>query len=182
MGLPLLSCPGAAPPLRTTPGSQLGVCVHMLGVFVAVLADHCVDDIFFVEGLLTGLSAFTSWHRSATNCGWDIQDRKSPPPCQKLRTLGTQTDMSAFPAGDVLLLPAPDRVRHIFDDLQEIMRSRRPTPAFAGKLFGRMTFASSQYFIMLRVFPDDNTSSDVDGILILRLLAGFGFGIVCLVS
>ena len=122
-------------------------CVHAIGRALAVLADHCVDDILFAERLASGESAFTSWRRFAVCFGWDIPDKKSPPPSQRFRTLGAMTNLSAFPKGPMLLEPADERVVKILDDLQIILHNRRLTPAFAGRLFGKMMFASSQYFM-----------------------------------
>ena len=100
-------------------------CVYASGMSFGVLVDHCVDDILFVEQLLTGMSAFTSWRRFAVCCGWDIQDKKSPPPSQRFRTLGAITNLSAFPTGPILLEPAADRVAKILDELQDIFRNQR---------------------------------------------------------
>ena len=116
-----------------------------------------MGDILFSERLVAGFSALTSWRRYAANCGWDIPDRKSRPPSQKFRTLGDQTELSAFPRGSILLRPVADRVMHMLDDLREILRNGSLTPAFVGKLFVRMVFTSSQYSMkdgrcMLRAF------------------------------
>ena len=132
-------------------------CVYALGMAFGLLADHCVDDILFVEQMRTGMSAFTSWRRFAVCCGWDIPDKKSPPPSQRFRTLGAITNLAGFPSGPILLEPAADRVAKILEELQDIFRNQRLTPALAGKLFGKMMFASSQYFMkygrcMLRAF------------------------------
>ena len=72
-------------------------CVHALGMAFGVLADHCVDDILFIEALKSALSAFSCWRSFADMCGWNIPDKKSPPPSQVFRTLGALSDLSDFP-------------------------------------------------------------------------------------
>ena len=132
-------------------------CVFVLCSAFGLLSDHCVDDILFVELFSSCFSGFRAWRDFACDCGWDIPDKKSPPPASKFRTLGADTDLARFPEGEILLRPAADRVSRVLADLRSIHENRHLTPAFAGRLFGRMMFASSQYFMkfgrcMLRPF------------------------------
>ena len=79
-------------------------------------------------------------------CGWDVPDKKSPPPSQLFRALGAMLDFTLYPGGPIRILPAQDRVDDLYNVLETILREERLTPGSAGKLYGRMMHLSSQYF------------------------------------
>ena len=119
--------------------------------------EQCVDDLLSVERATTMRSGYEAWRLFATLCGWDVPDAKSPPPKDFLRTLGAMTDLREFPLGPISLRSAEDRVQSTLADLRGILETRRLPPAFAGKLYGRMQWASATCFgrfgrAMLRAF------------------------------
>ena len=107
---------------------------------------QCVDDLLFAERATTAMSAFVSWRWFAEAHGWDVPDEKSPPPKDVLRTLGATTDISEFPDKPMKIRAVQDRVDKATADLEEILSSKRLMPAQAGKLYGRLQFASSCYY------------------------------------
>ena len=119
--------------------------------------EQCVDDLLSVERSTTMLSGYHSWRSFAAVCGWDVPDEKSPPPQRYLRTLGAMTDLRLFPTGPIRLESAIERVKTTLEDLRGNLESRRLSPGFAGKLYGRMQWASATCFgrfgrAMLRAF------------------------------
>ena len=132
-------------------------CTWMVSILFLLPMEQCVDDLLSVERATTMLSGFHCWRSFAVACGWDVPDEKSPPPQRFLRTLGAMTDLRLFPDGPIKLLSAIERVEATISDLENILRERRLTPGFAGKLYGRMQWASSTIFgrfgrAMLRSF------------------------------
>ena len=121
-------------------------CAWSVAVLFLLPMEQCVDDLLSVERETTMMSGFHCWRSFARACGWDVPDEKSPPPQRYLRTLGAMTDLSLFPYGPIKLESASERIESTVMDLQEILRSRRLTPGFAGKLYGRMQWASSTIF------------------------------------
>ena len=108
--------------------------------------EQCVDDLLSVERASTMLSGYYSWRSFAALCGWDVPDEKSPPPQQFFRTLGAMTDLRAFPNGPITLSSAKERVEATVKELQAILLSQRLPPAVAGKIYGRMQWASATCF------------------------------------
>ena len=132
-------------------------CTWSVAVLFLLPMEQCVDDLLSVERLTTMLSGYHCWRAFASVCGWDVPDEKSPPPQRFLRTLGAMTDLRSFPNGPIRLESALERVEKTLSDLQEILKSGRLSPGFAGKLYGRMQWASATCFgrfgrAMLRSF------------------------------
>ena len=121
--------------------------------------------LLFAERATTMPSAFSSWRGYAALCGWDVPDEKSPPPKDVFRTIGAMTDVSRYPGGPVVLRAIADRVERTNDDLTGILRDGRLQSGFAGKLYGRLQWASSCYFgrlgrAMLRPFSRRQHETD----------------------
>ena len=119
--------------------------------------EQFVDDLLSVERLATMFSGYQSWRTFAAICGWDIPDEKSPEPQQFLRTLGAMTDFRRFPIDPIVLSSTEERIKSTLNDLDSVLVTRRLTPAFARKLYGRMQWASATCFgrfgrAMLRAF------------------------------
>ena len=132
-------------------------CTWSVAVLFLLPMEQCVDDLLSVERCTTMLSGYHAWRSFAAVCGWDVPDEKSPPPQRYLRTLGAMTDLLDFPHGPIKLESAIERVQTTLSDLQGILNDRRLTPGFAGKLYGRMQWASATCFgrfgrAMLRAF------------------------------
>ena len=132
-------------------------CTWSVAVLFLLPMEQCVDDLLSVERASTMLSGFHCWRAFAQACGWEVHDEKSPPPQRYLRTLGAMTDLRMFPFGPMKLESAVERVESTISDLENILSSRRLTPGFSGKLYGRMQWASSTIFgrfgrAMLRAF------------------------------
>ena len=121
-------------------------CCTVLSAIFAILTDHCVDDLLCAERAETAMSAFLGWRNLARMCGWDVPDVKSPPPTTSFRALGAITDLTDFPGGPIRLRAAPDRIDAISNDLKAILASGFLRPAFAGKMFGKMSFMASQFY------------------------------------
>ena len=121
------------------------VCT-VLSCLLAIPADHCVDDILSLERAISAYSGYSAWRAFARVCGWDVPDEKSPPPAACFRTLGAITDLTDFPGGVLRLRVSPERVEAISSDLKGILLSGFLKPAFAGKLFGKMSFMASQFY------------------------------------
>ena len=85
-------------------------CCRVLASLFAIAAIHCVDDVIVIEAKDFVLSGFTCWRSLASLCGWDVPDKKSPPPAQLFRALGAMIDFSSFPSGPIRILPASDRI------------------------------------------------------------------------
>ena len=67
------------------------------------------------------------------------------------------TDLRLFPKGAIKLASSVERVQSTVDDLRRVLETGRLQPAFAGKLYGRMQWASATCFgrfgrAMLRAF------------------------------
>ena len=132
-------------------------CTWAVSVLFLLPMEQCVDDLLSVERLTTMFSGYRSWRVFAAICGWDIPDEKSPEPQQFLRTLGAMTDFRRFPLDPIVLSSTEERIKSTLNDLDSILVTRRLTPAFAGKLYGRMQWASAACFgrfgkAMLRAF------------------------------
>ena len=132
-------------------------CTWAVAVLFLLPMEQCVDDLLSVERLTTMLSGFHCWRSFAVACGWDVPDEKSPPPQRYLRTLGAMTDLRKFPNGPICLESVSERVERTMSDLRGILSANRLTPGFAGKLYGRMQWASATCFgrfgrAMLRAF------------------------------
>ena len=121
-------------------------CCFMVAACFGLLADHCVDDLLAAERSAMAASGFMAWRALATLCGFDVPDSKSPPPSDFLRTLGADTDLTQFPDGPMVIRPATDRVEALQATLSEMLDRRLLSPGEAGKLFGKLGFASSQFF------------------------------------
>ena len=132
-------------------------CTWLVAILFLLPMEQCVDDLLSVERATTMSSGFHCWRAFPSACGWNVPDEKSPPPQRILRTLGAMTDFRVFPGGPIKLSSAIERVELTVADLEEILRKRRLTPGFAGKLYGSMQWASSIIFgrsgrAMLRAF------------------------------
>ena len=132
-------------------------CTWAVSVLFLLPMEQCVDDLLSVERKVTMQSGYRVWRAFAEACGWDVPDSKSPPPQQFLRTLGAMTDLRNYPGAPITLSSAVDRVVSTVQDLEGVLSSRRLQPAFAGKLYGRMQWASAMTFgrfgrAMLRAF------------------------------
>ena len=130
---------------------------HTMAVLGALPMSHCVDDMLVADRASTIHSGFRLWRGLARLAGWDIPDRKSPPPASSGRVLGVRSNLAATPAGCPVIEVAPDRVDQLLGMLDEIISSNRLSPGLAGKVWGRLQFASTQAYgrvgrAMLRAF------------------------------
>ena len=121
-------------------------CTWLVSVLFLLPMEQCVDDLLSVERAKTMLSGYHCWRSFALACGWDVPDEKGPSPQRFLRTLGAMTDLRRFPDGPITLESTAERVESTIADLEGMLRSRRLTLGFAGKLYGRMQWASSTIF------------------------------------
>ena len=121
-------------------------CCRVLAALFAIPAIHCVDDVIVIELLKRIGSGYKCWRSLAEMCGWDVPDKKSPPPSQFFRALGAMIDFRAYPGGPIRICPAEDRIEDLYAVLEAILWNRRLSPGSAGKLYGKLMFLSSQYF------------------------------------
>ena len=121
-------------------------CVRVAGLLLAIVCDHCVDDIIYIEAMRTVMSAYWCWRTFADDCGWDVPDAKSPIPSQYFTALGAELDLTGFPVSPMMLRPAKGRAAKILSTLTTALATKKLEPALGGQLFGRMMFQSSQYF------------------------------------
>ena len=118
----------------------------MVAVVGGLPVSHCVDDMLSVERARTSSAGFRLWRSLAALSGWDIPDRKSPPPTTSSRILGVQSDLSPAPASPPVVRVARDRAELLREDLLGVLRRGRLGPGLAGKLYGRLQFATTQTF------------------------------------
>ena len=88
----------------------------------------------------TVFSAFALSRLFADPCGWDVPDSKGPPPTKCFRALGAMLEFSGFPRSPMLIKRAVGRVEALTLQLRDVLESQRLTPAFAGKIFGKIGF------------------------------------------
>ena len=93
----------------------------------------------------------SSWRVLAACCGWDVPDKKSPPPAAQLRVLGAWADLSPLPGGPATLAITKERVTQIRKELKGVRRAGRLLPAHAGRIYGKLGFSCSQ---LLQVYDN----------------------------
>ena len=130
---------------------------HLVASLGAVPMSHCVDDMLCTDRKTTILSGFRLWRGLARLAGWDVPDRKSPPPSPCSRVLGVMSDLSPTPHAPPLVRVTPDRVELLVAALSKVIENGHLTSGLAGKLWGRLQFASTQAYgrigkAMLRAF------------------------------
>ena len=121
-------------------------CCHSMACLGSLGASHCVDDILVADRASTIFSGFHLWRRFADLAGWDVPDKKSPPPAVAGRILGAWCDLSQTPQAAPTLSITPDRAELLGQMLKEVMRKDVLMPSLAGKLWGKLNFACTQLF------------------------------------
>ena len=116
---------------------------HMLAAMGGVAASHCVDDVLAADRTSTIVSGFLLWRHLAALAGWDVPDRKSPPPTNRGRILGAESDLTGTPSHPPVLRIAEDRAHQLSAMLQNVLDRDALCPGRAGKIFGRLGFATT---------------------------------------
>jgi len=107
---------------------------------------HCVDDMICIEREATATTGNRSWRHLAHSAGWDIPDRKSPPPAQVFTALGAEVDLSPLPAASALIRITAERARALRNELKAIEKGGVLTPGHAASMMGRLGFAATQLY------------------------------------
>ena len=113
----------------------------MLAVCGGLPASHCVGDVLVADRASTIFSGYRLWRKLAFLAGWDVPDRKSPPPSSSSRILGMHSDLSKTPKEPAVVRIAEDRADQILKVFQEVLRRGSLSPSLAGKIWGRLGFA-----------------------------------------
>ena len=130
---------------------------HLMASLCGMPLSHCVDDMLAVDRRSTISAGFLVWRGLARLAGWDVPDRKSPPPSACGRVLGVTSDLSPTPLAPPLIRVTHDRIEVLMAALAKVRQEGRLAPGLAGKLWGRLQFASTQAYgrtgrAMLRAF------------------------------
>ena len=107
---------------------------------------HCVDDMLVAERASSIASGHRLWRGSAALAGWDVPDQKSPPPSRSSQILGVLSDLSHTPDQTPVVRVTAARVERLSAQLREVLRCGRLGSGLAGKLWGRLQFASTQAY------------------------------------
>ena len=121
-------------------------CCRVLAYLFAAPFVHCVDDMLCIEPDSRAYSAFQSWRELARLCGWDIPDRKSPPPSPSFVALGGLIDLAPLPDADALIKITQLRAKNLRNELKEIAKTKVLAPGAAARLVGRLGFACTLLF------------------------------------
>ena len=117
-----------------------------MACLAALPMTHCVDDMLVVERASSLGSGYALWRALARLAGWDVPDRKSPPPTSCSRVLGVQSDLSPTPHATPIIRVTEDRVEQLTQAIRQVLTDERLTPGLAGKLWGRLQFATTQAY------------------------------------
>ena len=121
-------------------------CIYALAFFFSAAYIHCVDDMLSIEREETAYSGYWGWRHFAAFCGWDIPDKKSPPPLPTLRVLGAWCKLSPLPRSPAVLEILPERAQQLRAEVLQVLRDGRLLPGYAARLVGKLGFASTQLF------------------------------------
>ena len=119
---------------------------HMLAICGGLPASHCVDDVLVADRKSTINSGYQLWRHLADLAGWDVPDRKSPLPSAISRVLGVCSDLSPTPSSPPLIRLETDRCDQLTASLTEVAAKKTLSPSLAGKLYGRLSFATCQAY------------------------------------
>ena len=84
-------------------------CTWLVSILFLLPMEQCVDDMSSVERASAMLSGFHRWRSFASACGWDVPDKKSPPPQRFILNLCAITDLRLFPDGPIELMRAVEK-------------------------------------------------------------------------
>ena len=87
-----------------------------------------------IERAATSAGAYTAWRRLAQLCGWDVPDRKSPPPSACFTAVGVLIDLSPLPASPALVRITPERCKNLCNELKSIHSQGLLQPGQAGRV------------------------------------------------
>ena len=121
-------------------------CCHVMGSLGAMGMSHCVDDMLVAERAATICSGYSLWRSVVALAGWDVPDKKSPPPTCSAQILGVLSDLSQTPHNPPQIRVTEARVRRLQAQLNEVLQKEKLGSGLAGKLWGRLQFASTQAY------------------------------------
>ena len=104
---------------------------------------HYVDDYAAVEDSTAATSSFETFTQMSSALGLRTKPKKACPPSTKQTLLGVNFDIQ--PTG-LLVLPCPDRVLRIQQQVQQIIDADKLNPTEAQKLAGRLVFLQTTVF------------------------------------
>ena len=117
-------------------------CADLCAVLAAIPFVQCVDDMLCAEPLASIHSGYTFWRRFADLCGWDVPDKKSPPPTQLQRVLGASSDLTFTPISPPWLWMCDDRREKLSGILRSVL-CHGLAAALAGQVWGQLSFAQT---------------------------------------
>ena len=103
---------------------------------------QCVDDMLYAEHLASIQSGYTFWRRFADLYGWDVPDKKSPPPTELQRVLGACSDRTFTSISPPWLWMSDVRREKLFGILQSVL-CHGLAAALAGQVWGQLSFAQT---------------------------------------
>ena len=108
---------------------------HVMASLGAMGMGHCVDDMLVAERASTICSGYSLWRGAVALAGWDVPDKKSPPPTSSSQILPHNTPQ---------IRVTEARVKRLQAQLNEVLQKEKLGSGLAGKLWGRLQFASTQ--------------------------------------
>ena len=119
---------------------------HVMASLGAMGMSHCVDDMLVAERAATIRSGYSLWRGAVALAGWDVPDKKSPPPTSSSQILGVLSDLSQTPHNPPQIRVTEARVKKLQAQLNEVLQKEKLGSGLAGKLWGRLQFASTQAY------------------------------------
>ena len=119
---------------------------YVMASMGAMGMSHCVDDMLVAERASTISSGYRLWRETVALAGWDVPDKKSPPPSSSCQILGVMSDLTHTPHNPPEIKVTQKRVEKLLEQLKEVLTKQRLGSGLAGKLWGRLQFASTQAY------------------------------------
>ena len=117
---------------------------HVMASLGAMGMSHCVDDMLVAERAATIRSGYSLWRGAVALAGWDVPDKKSPPPTSSSQILGVLSDLSQTTHNPPQIRVTETRVKRLQAQLNEVLQKEKLGSGLAGKLWERLQFASTQ--------------------------------------
>ena len=80
---------------------------YVMASMGAMGMSHCVDDMLVAERASTISSGYRLWRETVALAGWDVPDKKSPPPSSSCQILGVMSDLPPPPPPPPTPTPQP---------------------------------------------------------------------------